>query len=221
MSIDLEYAIKHDIRNNPVVRDVDAAQRREFVGALKWAALIVGILMLALAPRSKVVATGYEVEELREQVARAQAIQRQYRLQLETLLRPEEIERRAIEELGMVRPNEKTAIVRDRVPAPAPADRAIVAAVRCELAMMKHWWVCILGSTSVNAPADADDRPDAPSSGARRTQMKARLLLILGAAALGSSESSAPRVPAGRRSAMVVAAAQQNEALSDQAPASR
>jgi len=130
MSIDLEYAIKHDIRNNPVVRDADAAQRREFVGALKWAALIVGILMLALAPRSKVVATGYEVEELREQVARAQAVQRQYRLQLEFQLRPQEIERRAIEELGMVRPNEKTAVVRDRVPAPAAADRAIVAAVR-------------------------------------------------------------------------------------------
>ena len=68
MSIDLEYAIKHDIRNNPIVRDVDAAQRREFVGALKWGALIVMILMLALVPRSKVVTTGYEVERLREQV---------------------------------------------------------------------------------------------------------------------------------------------------------
>ena len=130
MSIDLEYAIKHDIRNNPVVRDVDAAQRQEFVGALKWGALIVAILMLALVPRSKVVVTGYEVERLRAEVARAAALQRQYRLQLEFQRRPQEIERRAIEELGMVRPTEKNAIVRDRVPAAAPADRAIVAAAR-------------------------------------------------------------------------------------------
>ena len=130
MSIDLEYAIKHDIRNNPVVRDVDAAQRQEFVGALKWGALVVAILMLALVPRSKVVVTGYEVERLRAELVHAVAIQRQYRLQLEFLRRPQEIERRAIEELGMVRPTEKNAVVRDRVPAAAPADRAIVAAAR-------------------------------------------------------------------------------------------
>ena len=48
MSIDLEYAIKQDIRNNPVVREVDREQRRGFVRVLGWAALAVGMLMFAL-----------------------------------------------------------------------------------------------------------------------------------------------------------------------------
>ena len=37
MSIDLEYAIKQDIRNNPVVREVDREQKREFLRTLLWA----------------------------------------------------------------------------------------------------------------------------------------------------------------------------------------
>ena len=30
MSIDVEYAIKKDIRNNPVIRELDTRQKREF-----------------------------------------------------------------------------------------------------------------------------------------------------------------------------------------------
>ena len=130
MSIDLEYAIKQDIRNNPVVREVDVAQKREFLRALGWAAGVVAMLMIALAPRSNAVSTGYQVETLREEYAREDAFYRQYRLELEQLLRPQLLQQRAIVELGMREPSEKDTLVIERVPATPPPSRAIVAAAR-------------------------------------------------------------------------------------------
>lgn len=130
MSIDLEYAIKQDIRNNPVVREVDTAQKREFLRALAWAAVVVVMLMIALAPRFKAVSTGYRVETLREQLAHEEAYYRRYRLELEQLLRPQLLQQRAIVELGMLEPTERDTLVIERVPATPPPSRAIVAAAR-------------------------------------------------------------------------------------------
>jgi hypothetical protein len=130
MSIDLEYAIKQDIRNNPVVREVDTEQKREFLRMLGWAAVMVIMLMTALAPRFTTVSTGYRVEELREQLKREDVYYRKYRLELEQLLRPQLLEQRATTELGLVEPTERDTLVIERVPASPPPSRAIVAAAR-------------------------------------------------------------------------------------------
>ena len=130
MSIDLEFAIKQDIRNNPVVREVDTEQKREFLRTLGWAAVVVVMFFIALAPRFKAVSTGYRVEDLREQLAREEAYYRKYRLELEQLLRPQLLQRRAEAELGMVEPTERDTLIVERVPAAPPPNRAIVAAVR-------------------------------------------------------------------------------------------
>ena len=130
MSNDLEYAIKQDVRNNPVVREVDRDQKHEFRRSLWWAALGVGMLMFALAPRTHLVATGYKLEDLRDQLVQEQVNQRKYRLDLEVLLRPQELQKRAVQDLRMVEPTERDTIVLDRIPASRPASRAIVAAVR-------------------------------------------------------------------------------------------
>ncbi len=130
MSIDLEYAIKQDIRNNPVVREVDAEQKREFLRMLGWAAVIVIMLMVALAPRFTKVTTGYRVEDLKEQLAREEVYYRQYRLELEQLQRPQLLQERAHRELGLVEPTERDTLVIERVPSSPPPSRAIVAAVR-------------------------------------------------------------------------------------------
>ena len=130
MSIDLEYAIKQDIRNNPVVREVDTEQKREFLRMLGWAAVMVIMLMIALAPRFTTVSTGYRVEELREQLKREDVYYRKYRLELEQLLRPQLLEERAMSELGLVEPTERDTLVIERVPASPPPSRAIVAAAR-------------------------------------------------------------------------------------------
>jgi hypothetical protein len=130
MSIDLEFAIKQDIRNNPVVREVDADQKRQFIRMLVWGAVTVAMLIVALAPKSTTVTTGYRVEDLKEALAREDAIYRQYRLEMEQLLRPQLLEQRAASELGLVAPTERDTLVIERVPASSPPNRAIVAAVR-------------------------------------------------------------------------------------------
>ena len=129
-SIDLEFAIKQDIRNNPVVREVDADQKREFLRVLLWAGVMVAMLMVALAPKFTSVTTGYRVEDLKEELAREDALYRRYRLELEQLLRPQLLEQRATSELGLIEPTEGDTLVIERVPPSAPPDRAIVASAR-------------------------------------------------------------------------------------------
>ena len=130
MSIDLEYAIKQDIRNNPVVREVDTEQKREFLRTLGWAAVMVVMLMIALAPRFTTVSTGYKVETLREELKREEAHYRKYVLELEQMLRPQLLQQRATAELGLVEPTERDTLVIERVTASPPPSRAIVAAAR-------------------------------------------------------------------------------------------
>jgi hypothetical protein len=130
MTNDLEFAIKQDIRNNPVVREVDLDQKREFLRMIGWTALALGMLMFALLPRANATTIAYDAVELRKQLAAEQEYQRQYRLELEHVLRPQEIRRRAIVELGMIDPPGDLILPLQLVPPPAPASRAIVASVR-------------------------------------------------------------------------------------------
>jgi hypothetical protein len=130
MSIDLEYAIKQDIRNNPVVREVDLDQKREFLRLLAYAVLCVAMLIFAVVPRTRLLTTSYRLEDLRKDLAAEQAAQRKYRLDLAVALAPREIQSRAERELRMVEPSERDVVVIEQVPASAPASRAIVASAR-------------------------------------------------------------------------------------------
>ena len=130
MSIDLEYAIKQDVRNNPVVREVDLDQKREFVRMPGGAALAVAVLIFVVAPKTSYLSLGFKVEDLRDDVAREKEVQRQLRLQLEVELRPDEVQHRAMSELKMVEPTERDIVVIERVPASPKATGAIVASVR-------------------------------------------------------------------------------------------
>ncbi|HSG02025.1 MAG TPA: hypothetical protein VLA20_12875 [Vicinamibacterales bacterium] len=129
MSIDVEYAIKKDIRNNPVIREVDLDQKRDFLRAAGVAALIVAMLLFSAWQQFKIVQHGYDVEDLRELIATEQATQRQLRLELEHLRRPQEIEGRAARELGLVAPSPGEIVTVQRVPSTRVAG-AIVAEVR-------------------------------------------------------------------------------------------
>jgi len=130
MSIDLEYAIKQDVRNNPVVREVDRQQKREFVRMLGGAALAVAVLIFVVAPKTNFLSVGYRVEDLRDEVAREEEVGRHLRLQLAVEMRPQAVEHRAVTELKMVEPTEKDIVVIERVPVSPKANRAIVASAR-------------------------------------------------------------------------------------------
>ena len=128
MSIDLEYAIKKDIRNNLVVREVDRAQKRELLRTIAVFTLIVGMLLFTAWQHSRVVRTSYDLETLRRQLQDAEALTRHYRLQLETETRPQVIEERAVRELHMVSPSEHELLVLERARAASPRGNIVALA---------------------------------------------------------------------------------------------
>jgi cell division protein FtsL len=129
MSIDVEYAIKKDIRNNPVVREIDAEQRRDFLRTICIAALVVAMGLFAAWQHFKIVQNGYEVQKLQQARAAEDSINRQLRLEVETLRAPQKIERIALQQLHMVTPGAKETLVIQRAAAVAP-DQAVVATAR-------------------------------------------------------------------------------------------
>ena len=129
MSIDVEYAIKKDIRNNPVVRAIDAQQKRDFLRTTCVAGLIVAMGLFAAWQHFKIVQNGYEVQKVQQARAAEEGLNRQLRLEVEMLRAPRRIERIALHELHMISPLSKDTLVIERA-APAAPDQAIVAAAR-------------------------------------------------------------------------------------------
>jgi hypothetical protein len=130
MSIDLEYAIKKDIRNNPIVREIDREQKREFLRMLALSVAIVGMLLFSATQPFKVLSSGYEIERLREQLAEEESLNRKLTLELETWRAPELLESRAKRELHMFAPTSSEMVVLELVPAPSTPDRSVIAAAR-------------------------------------------------------------------------------------------
>lgn len=129
MSIDVEYAIKKDIRNNPVVREIDAQQKRDFLRTTGLAVLIVMMGLFAAWQHFKIVQNGYEVQKLEQARIAEEALNRKLRLEVERLRSPQRIERIAMQDLHMVSPAQKDTLVIERAAASSP-DQAVVAANR-------------------------------------------------------------------------------------------
>jgi len=121
MSDAFDYAIKKDIRNNPIVREVDRERHQEM-----WrSALVGGFLVLVLLfyawQHFEQLSHGYQLEEIQAQRAEAEALNRILRLEVEALRAPYRIEREATRVLRMVTPSEDDVIVIPRVmPVPPP-----------------------------------------------------------------------------------------------------
>ena len=129
MSIDVEYAIKKDIRNNPVVREPDSQQKREFIHTTLVTVAIVAMGLFAAWQHFKIVQNGYEVQKIEQARAAEDALNRKLRLEVETLRAPQRLERLALQDLHMVAPLSKDTLVVERATAAAP-DQAAVASNR-------------------------------------------------------------------------------------------
>jgi cell division protein FtsL len=126
MNIDVEYAIKKDVRNNPVVRGVDVQQRRELFRSFLVGAAVVSMVLFSVWQHYLLIDHSYKVQgKLRERAAEEQ-LNRRLRLQVETLRAPDIVERRAMKELGMVYPSAEQTLVIERVSS-STAPRAVVA----------------------------------------------------------------------------------------------
>ena len=125
-SIDVEYAIKKDVRNNPIVREIDARQRQEYVRTGVVWVLIVGMTLFAAWQHFEILRHGFQIEKLQHERVEEELVNRRLRLMVETLTAPERIERIATTELHMVVPPANATLVIERVKS-SPADKAVVA----------------------------------------------------------------------------------------------
>ena len=129
MSIDVEYAIKKDLRNNPIVRGVDEKQRRALARTLAVGVLVVGMLLFSAWQRYQMIDHGYRVEKLIKETAEQEALNRRLRLEVETLRSPAMVESRAMRELQMAYPTPTETVLVERIPA-TTAPKAVVAHAR-------------------------------------------------------------------------------------------
>jgi cell division protein FtsL len=121
-----EYAIKKDVRNNPIVREVDEEKQRELWKSVGIAAFLVVVLLFSAWQHFELLRHGYQVEELQRQRAAEEETSRRLRLEIETLKSPKRIEALATGELHLVAPSRDEAIVIERVvPADPPASSVV------------------------------------------------------------------------------------------------
>jgi len=122
-----EYAIQKDVRNNPIVREVDEERQREL-----WKSVLVGAVLVLVALFSawqhfELLRHGYRHDLMRQALAEEEEIGRHLRLEIETLRAPKRIEELATERLKLVVPGPDEAVILERKRAPAAPASTIVA----------------------------------------------------------------------------------------------
>jgi cell division protein FtsL len=90
---DFEYAIKKDVRNNPIVREVDEARQRQLWRSAAIGAVLVLVLLFSAWQHFELVRHGYLMERLQQERAAEEEVNRHLKLEIETLSAPSRIER--------------------------------------------------------------------------------------------------------------------------------
>ena len=122
-----EYAVKKDVRNNPIVREVDEARQRELWKSVGVAGFLVVVLLFSAWQHFELLRHGYQVEELQRERAAEEEVSRRLRLEIETLKSPKRVEALAIGKLHLVAPARDEAIVLERVVPADPPAKTVVA----------------------------------------------------------------------------------------------
>jgi cell division protein FtsL len=122
-----EYAIRKDVRNNPIVLEVDEARQRELWQSVCVAGFLVVVLLFSAWQHFELLRHGYQIEEMQRQRAAEEEVGRQLRLELETLRSPKRIEALATGQLHLVAPSRDEAIVIERVQPADPPAKSVVA----------------------------------------------------------------------------------------------
>jgi len=127
MAENFEYAIKKDVRNNAIVREVDESRQREMWKSAGVGAFLVAVLLFSAWQHFELLRHGYQIEELQRQRAAEEEITRRLRLEIETLQSPQRIEALATQQLHLVAPGRDEAIVIERVAPSDPPAKSVVA----------------------------------------------------------------------------------------------
>ncbi len=107
MAEPFEYAIKKDVRNNPIVREVDEARHRELWKSVALAAFLVLVLLFSAWQHFELLRHGYRVEQMQRERAAEEEAARHLRLEIDTLRSPQRIEALAIKQAAAGRAVER------------------------------------------------------------------------------------------------------------------
>jgi cell division protein FtsL len=125
--LDIDYAIRSDVRNNRIVREVDRARLREMWSWVGVGALLLLVVLFSSLQHVKLIRYGYDIEKMQQQRAELERLNRHLRLELETLRTPERIARIATHQLRLVHPDPGAAVIVERVAATGPPAPGLVA----------------------------------------------------------------------------------------------
>lgn len=112
---------------HPVVREVDRARQRELWQLALISLLLAGLLVFSAWQHFELLRHGYRLEQMQQERAEEEAINRHLRLEVESLKAPQRIERLAVERLGLKRPSAAETLVITRVKPPAPPPSVVAA----------------------------------------------------------------------------------------------
>ncbi len=122
-----EYAVRKDVRNNPIVREVDRERHRDMFRSLGTGVLLVVVLLFWAWQQFELLRHGYRVEQMQQERAIEEEVNRHLRLEIETLSAPALIEQKATTQLGMVAPGTDDAFVVERVVQVAEPPSSVIA----------------------------------------------------------------------------------------------
>ncbi|MBM3818132.1 MAG: hypothetical protein FJW14_03805 [Acidimicrobiia bacterium] len=122
-----EYAIKKDVRNNPIVREIDRERHKDMGRSVAVGIFLVAVLLFSAWQHFELLRHGYRLEQMQRDRATEAEITRHLRLEIDTLRSPARIERLATERLRMVSPGPDDAVVIERVLPSEPPPKSVVA----------------------------------------------------------------------------------------------
>jgi cell division protein FtsL len=122
-----EYAVRKDVRNNPIVREVDETRQRELWKTAGVAGFLVVVLLFSAWQHFELLRHGYQIEQIDRDRAAEDEKTRELRLEIDTLRSPQRIERLATEQLHLAAPSGDEAIVIERIQPVDPPAKSIVA----------------------------------------------------------------------------------------------
>ena len=110
-----EYAIKKDVRNNPIVREVDRERHREMWRSLAVGSFLVAVLVFFVWRHNELLFSGYEIGDIQAARVEQEKLNEALRLEIETLKSLSRLEIFAKRDLRMVVPAPEDHGVIERV----------------------------------------------------------------------------------------------------------
>lgn len=121
-----EFAIRKDVRNNPIVREIDERRQRELWQWMGIGTTLVLVLLFTAWQHFELIHHGYQLERMQREKEDATELNRHLQLEIQTLQAPQRIEQMAVD-LGMVAPGPGEAITLQRERPTVLPDASLVA----------------------------------------------------------------------------------------------